>query len=211
MKSLDIPSLSFLPGPPPPLDWLTQTMDALPRHLLSETPWPDGQAKPEVTFSVGHSTDCLYLKYYVEEEQVQARYRRTNEPVYKDSCVELFIAFNNESSYYNLEFNCLGTYLVGFGEDRQNRRLLPGSTAEKIKVWSTLSVRTNALWQLTIAIPAEVFCAHRLLSFEGVLAKGNFHKCGDELPNPHYLTWNPVAAPQPDFHRPECFGDFRFI
>ena len=38
--------------------------------------------------------------------------------------------------------------------------------------------------------------------------RGNFYKC-DESVHPHFGVWNPVATPQPDFHRPECFGILR--
>jgi len=31
------------------------------------------------------------------------------------------------------------------------------------------------------------------------------------LSNPHYVTWNPVGTEQPDYHRPEYFGELKFI
>ena len=34
---------------------------------------------------------------------------------------------------------------------------------------------------------------------------GNFYKCDESL-HPHFGSWNPIEAPAPDFHRPECFG-----
>ena len=42
----------------------------------------------------------------------------------------------------------------------------------------------------------------------GGIVKGNFYKC-DETIHPHFGTWNRVIAPQPDFHRPECFGEMQ--
>ena len=42
----------------------------------------------------------------------------------------------------------------------------------------------------------------------GVKLRGNFYNC-DESIHPHFGTWNPVVAAQPDFHRPECFGDMQ--
>ncbi|GGK78663.1 carbohydrate-binding family 9-like protein [Rufibacter glacialis] len=213
MKILQIPQIPhlFLQGP---IQLLTQELDALPRHPVAEMPWPDALAKPDVTFSMAYNRDCLFLKYYVQERSVRARHRRTNSPVYKDSCVEFFIAFQGESSYYNLEFNCLGTCRAGFGPGREDRTLLPESTLAKIKTWSSLKVdprqSPRVRWELTVAIPSEVFTAHRLPSFEGVPAKVNFYKCGDELPEPHYLTWNTVKAPQPNFHLPQFFGKLLF-
>ena len=39
--------------------------------------------------------------------------------------------------------------------------------------------------------------------------RANFYKCGDKTAHPHFLSWNPVETPQPDFHRPEFFGELR--
>ncbi|UOG77385.1 carbohydrate-binding family 9-like protein (plasmid) [Hymenobacter tibetensis] len=172
--------------------------------------WFSDGIKPVVAFAMGYAHNCIYLKFYVQEPQIQAKYRQTNGPVYKDSCVELFIAFNNEATYYNLEFNCLGTGLVGFGENRHKRRLLPGSTVERIKTWASLTVDGQATWELTLAIPAAIFSAHHLSTFEGLRARANFYKGGEELPIPHYLAWNAIQAQQPDFHRPEFFGELQF-
>jgi hypothetical protein len=34
----------------------------------------------------------------------------------------------------------------------------------------------------------------------------NFYKCGDETPEPHFLSWNPIDLPKPNFHVPQFFG-----
>ena len=36
---------------------------------------------------------------------------------------------------------------------------------------------------------------------------GNFYKCGDATLLPHYLSWSQIDTEQPDFHRPEFFGE----
>lgn len=36
--------------------------------------------------------------------------------------------------------------------------------------------------------------------------KANFYKCADKAAHPHFLSWNPIPVPSPDFHRPEHFG-----
>jgi hypothetical protein len=28
--------------------------------------------------------------------------------------------------------------------------------------------------------------------------------------HPHYLSWNRIDIPQPDFHRPDFFGELKF-
>jgi hypothetical protein len=49
-----------------------------------------------------------------------------------------------------------------------------------------------------------------LTSLDGVAAAANFYKVGSGLSVPHYLTWNPVGTPAPDYHRPEFFGEVLF-
>lgn len=50
----------------------------------------------------------------------------------------------------------------------------------------------------------------RALSSNGQNAGVNFYKCGDDLPKPHYLCWNPIKSETPDFHLPEFFGNAIF-
>ncbi|MBP5277596.1 MAG: hypothetical protein J6Z18_03800, partial [Prevotella sp.] len=51
---------------------------------------------------------------------------------------------------------------------------------------------------------------HRLKDISGMSFRANFYKCGDLLPKPHFLSWNAVEIPQPDFHRPDQFGKVTF-
>ena len=37
--------------------------------------------------------------------------------------------------------------------------------------------------------------------------RANFYKCADKSAHPHFLSWNPIDVPSPDFHRPEFFGE----
>ena len=68
------------------------------------------------------------------------------------------------------------------------------------------SSHENNWWAMSFHIPANMLMdvyGKRLT--DGGIVRGNFYKC-DETIHPHFGTWNPVVAPQPDFHRPECFG-----
>lgn len=214
MIKLDIPNLTCLRADSP-LSLLTKTLDALPRQAIGNAPWPAGGQEPEVAFALAHNEDCLFLKFYVKENTVQAKYRRTNDTVYKDSCVEFFISFRGEMEYYNFEFNCLGTCRVGFGANRDDRKLLPQHKIAHIRQWAVLKVANRETpkitWQLTLTIPKDAFSEHQLINFRQEQSRVNFFKCGDELSNPHYLTWNMIKAPQPNFHLPEFFGEAKFF
>jgi hypothetical protein len=53
--------------------------------------------------------------------------------VHEDSCVEFFISFEEDSSYYNLEINCIGTCLFGYGKGKDEREMVDPVVIRKIK------------------------------------------------------------------------------
>ncbi|PTN06284.1 carbohydrate-binding family 9-like protein [Mangrovibacterium marinum] len=177
--------------------------------------WDEQSPKPDVQFKIAHNNEAILLQYQVRESELIARYSHNNEPVYKDSCVEFFVSFTGGKDYYNLEFNSLGTCLGGYGPERQNRERLSADTLRQIKLQSTIS-RNSAEqpdcieWQLNILIPASVFQHTPIDTLAGLKADANFYKCGDELSQPHYLSWKKIDTPTPDFHQPPYFGKIEF-
>ena len=181
---------------------------------LKEVPWKAFPYRPSVHFKIAHTTDSILLLYEVQERHVKAVYRNTNDPVYKDSCVEFFLSFDG-SAYYNLEFNCIGTGLIGYGPAKKaERQRLPKETIERVKTYSAVSAAAaengDTEWRLLLHIPLAVFDAHAIGSLAGMRCTGNFYKCGDDLPEPHYVAWNPIDNPTPNFHLPQCFGELVF-
>lgn len=155
----------------------------------------------------------LCFHFEVREPEVRFRCSQTNQMVCEDSCVELFLTNPSLDGYFNFEFNCKGVAHVAFGVGRNERNCLPESLITQIQRRSSLtkvedpSSGDHFFWTLSGIIPAEVFGGDQ--KFCGKWA-GNFYKCGDLLQEPHYLTWNPIDTPAPDFHRPEYFGTIFF-
>ena len=180
-------------------------------NRLEHLNWGAYPYKPKVEFRIGHTDDMVLLKFYVEEKAVRAEETRINGEVYKDSCVEFFLCVDGRN-YYNFEFSCIGTPHVAWGEGRHGRRHLPEEVVRRIQVKSSLGsvpfgVKEGAFrWNLVTLIPADCLIHDPGLTFSGLSATANFYKCGDALPEPHFVTWNPVGTPQPDYHRPEYFG-----
>lgn len=181
---------------------------------IAEVSWEEFSYKPEVAFTIAHTPDSIVLRYQVKEQHVQAVYRNTNDPVYKDSCVEFFLSFDGEH-YYNLEFNCMGTGLTGYGPAvRDQRERLPAYLIEKVLtdsvIHTSLSPSGDTAWELLMNIPFELFYRENLTGLSGEQCTANFYKCGDELPVPHFVSWKKIGTPKPDFHRPEFFGTLFF-
>jgi hypothetical protein len=177
---------------------------------LNYTPWTAYPYKPEVQFVIAYSGDCIFLKYFVDEESIRAAAGNINGAVWEDACVEFFVSFDDKG-YYNLEFNCIGTALAGFGKEKGSRVRIEERIIRKIKYGSKISnTDGNIHWELTVAIPLEVFAHHNLSSLKGRQCKANFYKCGDALPQPHFVAWSNIDAPQPNFHLPQFFGTVLF-
>jgi hypothetical protein len=138
---------------------------------------------PEAQFRVAYSKDAIVLNYRVKENDIRAVAESDNGHVWEDSCFEFFFSFADDGLYYNFECNCAARLLIGCDD---------------------------FVWNMSLIIPFKAFFKHDIKSFEGIKAKGNFYKCGDKLPQPHFLSWNPVRVPKPDFHRPEFFGELNF-
>jgi hypothetical protein len=179
--------------------------------------WKDFTGKPEAEFKTGYSDNEIFLKYYIREDCIKADMTSSNQRVYEDSCVEFFIAPDIDGDYYNFEFNCIGTCLLGVGAGREDRTPADPEIINKIRRFPSLGnmpfteKKGDFYWTLTIAIPLSVLFRHQGIDFKNKTYRANFYKCGDKLSSPHYLTWNPVKTEMPDFHRPEFFGELRFI
>jgi len=182
-----------------------------------ESSWSDFPYRPSVRFAIAHDGEVIYLRFSVREQGVLARWTRPNDPVSEDSCVEFFVSPESDSLYYNFEFNCLGTCLAAVGRERNGRELLLPPAINRIQRRATLGSepipverKGEIRWELFTAIPISLFVRHPLKTLSGSRMRANFYKCGDLLAVPHYLTWNRVESPRPDYHRPEFFGELRF-
>jgi hypothetical protein len=182
-------------------------------HKLTFQPWPSQHNKPEVKFWISYGADAIFLKFSVKEKHFKAVYRQTNDPVYKDSCVEFFIAFDEDKTYYNFEFNAIGTTLVGYGSPG-NREYLPVTLINNIKSFASKKTISNSSlpfeWELSLVVPFSLFYKHSISTLKGATCKANFYKCGDDLPEPHFLCWNNIVADTPNFHLPQFFGSLIF-
>lgn len=214
MNSLNVPMLPRFTKNSA-LGDIANALDKMEAHTIAITPWPEFGYKPDVSFKIAYSEDCIFLKYFVTEQEVRIVYQQPNDPVYKDSCVEFFMSFGGEKAYYNFEFNAIGTCLAAFGEDRHNRKSLPVPAIEQIQSGTLLQTfyqdgQRMISWNITIKIPGVVFRNRHLTSLKNLQCFGNFYKCGDDLKKPHYLSWNSITAPKPDFHLSAYFGSIQF-
>jgi len=208
-EMISVPQLSCI-GRNSPLQEVSSILDQGESHVIERTPWALFSYKPQVSFSIGYTNDCIFLKYYVQEKAIRVVHNADNSPVHEDSCVEFFIAFGDDQEYYNLEFNCGGACLVGHGKN-SNRRLIGQEMVHKIRRQAVIETTEHAInWELTLVIPLEIFVDHSITDLKGKDCRVNFYKCGDLLPEPHFVAWRNIYSESPNFHLPEFFGTLHF-
>jgi hypothetical protein len=217
MKIAEVHKLE-LKSPCPKLEEISVLLDKQPGRLLIDTiNWKGYNYKPDVELSIAYSDSEIFLKYYITEEYFKAEKTDTNQMVCEDSCVEFFVSPEDDGIYYNMEFNGIGTCLLGTGKDRATSSRAKPEVISKIRRLSSegsqpIKEKTGKYaWSITIAIPFEVFFHHEIEDLKGKIFRANFYKCGDKLTVPHYVTWNPVQTENPDYHQPKHFGLLKFV
>lgn len=156
-----------------------------------------------------HDGENLYVRMEAVEQSIRATMSGVLDHVCDDSCLEFFYApASGDPRYFNFEFNSLGAMDMSFGGQRPNRvRQVPKKAAEwfQAKPFST-----DGGWGIEFRIPAAFLRLYWPdFSFAGEGA-GNFYKCGDMTPVPHFLAWAPLSSETPDFHRRQDFGPLIF-
>lgn len=178
--------------------------------------WAEWPYRPEVRFRAAHTSDAILLHYRVSEASVRAVAGADNGPVWEDACVEFFSVPAADGVYYNMECNCAGTLLVGAGAGREDRRRAPQDVLDRVQRWTSLGRASfeervgECSWELALIVPCSTYFLHDVRSLDGLTMTGNFYKCGDKLQTPHFLSWNPIDLPSPNFHCPPFFGTLRF-
>lgn len=196
---------------------ISKTLDVLPFRQIDKANWDETSVqKPKASFKIGHNGTHLFLQYFVEENEILAKTTKDNGAVWTDSCVEFFIQFTNSDYYYNLELSCIGKALFGYRKERKNVVYANSEIMSSIRRYPSLGEKNfdkkqgDFKWNLLVIIPASAYWQSEITSFDGVKAKANFYKCGDNLTKPHYLSWNPIRSEKPNFHIPDYFENITF-
>ena len=167
--------------------------------------WDVTHYTPEAHACVTWSAEGLHVLLYAREKEITVRCREFGGEVYMDSCLEFFLQpFMDDPRYINIEVNAGGFALIGFGAGRAERiRLEEEPEGMDIRA----SRHRGGWWAVAYTVPAALLRElYGRTPMPGDVMRGNFYKC-EEHTNAHFGTWHPVINFQPDFHRPECFGE----
>lgn len=217
MNKIQIPRIVSLPTVAAEVPALLDASNVAFQPIASVN-WPTEYPYcPEAVFRMAWCPDGLVLHYRVSEQSVRAHYAEDGGKVWTDSCVECFVRNADDDTYYNIECNCIGTLLAASGEGRHDRVPVAHELRSAVLRWASLGNETfeerkgPTVWEVALVIPAQLFAVQPLRLEAGTVLRANFYKCGDELSVPHFLSWNPIEVSQPDFHRPEYFGELELM
>lgn len=173
--------------------------------------WDVSGCKPEsyaAMFAVeGKGIHALLWSF---EENIRCECTKRDDPVYTDSCLELFLMpVSGDNRYINFEVNPKGVYLSQIGTCRNDRVFIKELTDLEPAVYPMeIEEDGRKAWGCEIILSEEFISALYQTDFKirETTIKGNFYKCADLSEFPHYGAHFPVKTENPDFHRPEFFG-----
>ena len=176
-------------------------------------PW-GGSYLPKTYAKVCHDGSALHVCMRSYEKEIRTEVHEHEGKVHTDSCMEFFFSPCPEQGceYFNMEMNPLGYFKFNYGSGRGSR-IKTADDTQPYHVRTAIGEDADGTyWQVVYSIPFDLILrfAPSFTGKAGEHLRGNFYKCGELTPCPHLLTWNPIdnqAYPNPDFHRPEYFGD----
>lgn len=178
-------------------------------------PWYTEGAKDRTEARMLWDDENLYVSFVSYDPHISATLTERDSGVSRDDCVEVFVAPDTAAvlTYFNFEFNALGTIL-----DRSPRDSRSSSwNAEGVQIALTIDGTLNdesdedRLWIAEIVIPFSSFdpFAPRLPPEDGDVWRLNLYRTGGKV-NLQYMTWSNTLASKPQFHVPERFGIVHF-
>jgi hypothetical protein len=166
----------------------------------------------------------LYGHFQVQDRYVRCVRTGFQEPVYRDSCVEIFVQPGGDGGYFNFEFNCGGALLASYITDHTRTKAgfkafspLSADEGRRVVIYHSLPSRVDpeieeeTPWRLAFFLPFDLLEKYTgpLMPLEGKRWRANLYKCADESSHPHWASWAPVDSL--NFHLPHCFGTLRFL
>ena len=182
------------------------------KFAVCENNWPkEAPYTPDCNGSIARTASHLAVMFHVRGLDLRATQIEDNGRSWEDSCCEFFVTDPSDGTYYNFELTCIGSLLSSKRKSRLDSVLREKEDVARVIRHSSLAHEETEIsdrifsWTVAMLIPYDLIGIDR--DNVPVSVRGNFYKCGDLTAHPHFLSWNPIGTPKPDFHRPEYFGE----
>ncbi len=165
--------------------------------------WEEFPHAPNTTAKILYNDYGIWVQMQTDEKDILARCTTQNGPVSLDSCMEFFFRPNeNDPRYLNFEFNALTTMYHAIRTDRYNF----ANPEVNNRYFDIQSYVEDGNWIIQFVVPFLYIDCHYGSHTKKMY--GNLYKVGVDTVIEHYVTYAPISAPEPDFHRPESFVEF---
>ena len=179
------------------------------KAAIDSVNWPDAfPYRPDCNVTLAHDGHNIAMLFHVRGLDLRAMETEDNGRMWEDSCVEFFVQDPSGEKYYNFELTCAGRLLASEGATRHERPRRGAEVLSRVRRYSTVEgapfQKDGGIysWTAGMLIPMDLFGADGVKKL-----RGNFYKCGDKTAHMHFVSWNPIDLPKPDFHRPDFFGE----
>lgn len=179
-----------------------------------------GPARYQTTVQTAWDSNYLYVAFRCEDDAILATMERRDDPLYEQEVVEVFIAPETLSSYF--EFELSPRNVVFDAKVTHDGRTFHGDVAWDCGGLLSVVFRQSPgheenLWQVdagsfgswvgALAIPFEALDGSS--PRPGDEWRVNFYRI-KRAPVPEFAAWSPTLAIPPNFHVPSRFGVLRF-
>ena len=183
------------------------TLPDSPLGRMNIYPWDETGYTPEATITMVYNEQALRVRLTSPVTELTVLTNKDNGEVWKDNCLELFLApYADHPDYINFECNALAAMVIGKGADRHDRANLVAQLKPQMQVYSKIHAEGFEVnYTIPLAALAEIY--DRPLLQKGAVMRLNAYICGEATPIMHFGMLFPIQTPAPDFHRPEFFGE----
>lgn len=171
----------------------------------------DGNAPRLATSVTGYFDDeTVTFVFRAIDDEVVATQLGHDAPLYQEDVVELFLAPDALTRYFEIEVNPLGAIFDAVIDSPDGHR----ATMKADISWTCVDLfqgirRTNDVVETVIRIPFQSL--DRSAPQDGETWRANFFRI-DRSPSrgDEFSAWQPTMKQPPDFHVPAAFGEIRF-
>lgn len=184
--------------------------------------------QPRVAFRALRFGAFLIARYSVKDRYVRCVHTNFQDPVYEDSCCELFLQPSGQhedgTGYFNIECNAIGVLMISWITDSTRtadgfagQTRLPAGADTAIQRYTTLSgpidpENDNELdYEIEIRLPLQLLGEYSGTEVKsGDTWRGNIYKCSENSSHPHWGAWSPIGD-RLEYHQPDRFGELSFL
>ncbi|HEX6158918.1 MAG TPA: carbohydrate-binding family 9-like protein [Thermoanaerobaculia bacterium] len=175
------------------------TNGAVPRLVTSVAVWHDGE--------------CLSVLFSGADDRIVASYTEHDQPLWEEDVVEVFLAPERQTEYFELEVNPKGTTFDARIEspagERSSMRTDLGWTCEGFVAAVRTVVESNGAITFDILLRVPFRSLGRV-PLAGDTWRANFYRIDRHPRGDEYSAWQPTMKQPADFHVPAAFGTLRF-